>query len=81
MEYDAFVDLSNLREGETVLCIRSLAPGRKKYRTMQVKALVARARESLAPGQADVLWLRDTQSGELNPEPWFIRVEEARSLS
>ena len=81
MEYDAFVDLSNLREGETVLCIRSLAPGRKKYRTMRVKARVERTRGSLARDQADVLWLRDRQSGELNPEPWFIRIEEAPSLS
>ncbi len=72
-EYVTFVkDLSELAKGkESILAIRDLTPGPRKYDCRIVKAIVADSPATL-PG-ADVLWIR-SWTGILHPEAWAIRI-------
>lgn len=77
--YDTFLDdPSSLPQGEAVeLLIRNLTPGKEKYDTIRVKAVVSRDPAQLAEG--DVLWLRWTR-GSLQKEPWAIKIIEELDL-
>ena len=72
-EYDTFVEkLGDLREKEEVeLTIRDLNPGRHKYESRYVRAILANSIDQL-PGR-DVLWIRFTM-GFLHPKPWAIKI-------
>ncbi len=73
-EYDTFVlkDLTDLKEKVGIeLNIRSLEPGHYKYEAKIVKAEVS----SDADEFPDKLWIR-FQKGELQPEPWSIKILE-----
>jgi len=64
----------DLVEGkETLVTIRDLSPGKKKYNARVVKAILSRNLENL-PG-ADTLWVR-SWIGTLYPRPWAIRIIE-----
>jgi hypothetical protein len=56
---------------ESVLTIRDLSPGPRKYNAKVVKARVSSRPESI-PG-ADILWVR-SWIGHLHPEPWAIEI-------
>jgi hypothetical protein len=72
-EYEAFVrDRARILAGrEVVLTLRDLTPGRRKYRGVNVRAVVAR------PPRADepVLWLRSVV-GVKDAEPCSVRIVE-----
>jgi hypothetical protein len=72
-EYDMFVEkLSDLREKEEVeLTIRDLTPGRHKYESRYVRAILSSSIDQLPGG--DVLWIRFTM-GFLHPKPWAIKI-------
>ena len=74
-EYDTFVySLDELPEGkECRIAIRDLAPGKYKYGTRYVKALVSSSAEKLPDG--DTLWVR-SELGRLYQQPWKIKVIE-----
>jgi hypothetical protein len=72
-EYEAFVrDRAHILSGrEVVLTLRDLTPGRRKYRGVNVRAVVSR------PPRADepVLWLRSVV-GVKDAEPCSVRIVE-----
>ena len=72
-EYEAFVrDRARILSGrEVVLTLRDLTPGRRKYRGVNVRAVVSR------PPRADepVLWLRSVV-GVKDAEPCSVRIVE-----
>lgn len=74
-EWVVFVPrLEDLVEGkETLVTIRDLSPGQKKYNAKVVNAVLSRDKKSL-PG-ADTLWVR-SWIGTLYPQPWAIRIIE-----
>lgn len=73
-EYLTFVRrLSDLREGEQVLFVKDLTPGRRKYDTKLVRAELSRGLERLPYG--DRLWIR-SETGYLHSEPWVIAILE-----
>jgi hypothetical protein len=73
-EYEAFVrNMDKALSGrEVVLTLRDLAPGRKKYRGINVRAVVS---EPAKPGEP-VLWLRSVV-GVKHPFPTSVRIVEA----
>lgn len=74
-EYDTFV-LRNevLPDGEECrIIIRDLTPGKHKYASLTVKALVASSAELLPEG--DTLWVRN-EVGALSKDPWKIKILE-----
>jgi hypothetical protein len=73
--YDTYInDLHELSDGkEYKILIRDLTPGRTKYISRYVKALVSTSSENLAG--ADVLWIR-FPVGIQHPEPWAIKILE-----
>ncbi|OGA01913.1 MAG: hypothetical protein A2Z64_05230 [Betaproteobacteria bacterium RIFCSPLOWO2_02_67_12] len=72
-EYEAFVrDRAKILSGkELVLTLRDLAPGRKKYRGVNVRCVVSRPPR---PGEP-VLWIRSVV-GLRDPEPYSVRIVE-----
>jgi hypothetical protein len=75
-EYDTFLlKDEELPEGkECLLTIRDLAPGKHKYRTSLVKAIVSSSAELLQEG--DVLWVRTELGHLVNKKPWVIKITE-----
>ncbi len=74
-EYDTFVNsLDELPDGEECrIVVRDLAPGRHKYNSIYVRALVSSSTEKVP--EADTLWVR-SELGRLYPQPWKIKVIE-----
>lgn len=74
-EYDTYVEnLSDLPQGqESWIIIRSLAPGKYKYKSWRAKAVVSSSAKDLPRG--DTLWVR-TMLGKLYPQPWKIKIIE-----
>jgi hypothetical protein len=73
-EYGTFLNVAGneLPQGQEIeLEIKDLTPGRYKYESRYVKAVVSPFENEL-PG-ADVLWIRAT-TGILNPQPWAIKI-------
>lgn len=72
-EYEAFVrDRAHvLAGGEVVLTLRDLAPGRKKYRGVNVRAVVSRPPRGGEP----LLWLRSVV-GVKDPAPCSVCIVE-----
>ncbi len=72
-EYDTFVDkLSDLIEKEEVeLSIRDLTPGKHKYESRHVRAILSSSIDQIPGG--DILWIRFTM-GLLHPKPWEIKI-------
>ncbi len=72
-EYEAFVkDVEKTVSGRpTVLTLRDLSPGRKKYRGINVRGVVSRPAKAGEP----VLWLRSVV-GVRFPWPCSIRIIE-----
>ncbi len=71
--YESFVrDVSRLLNGrEIVMCLRDLTPGRKKYKGINVRAVV-----SQPPRQGeDMLWVRSV-CGVKFPDPFSVRIVE-----
>lgn len=70
-EYETFVrDRDHVLSGrEVVLTLRDLAPGRKKYRAMNVRAVVSRPPR---PGEP-LLWLRSVV-GNKDAAPCSVRI-------
>jgi hypothetical protein len=58
---------------ESVLTIRDLSPGPRKYNAKVVKARVSSEPETIPDG--DVLWVR-SWIGHLHPKPWAIKIIE-----
>ncbi len=64
--------IDDLNEGEeSILTIRDLSPGPKKYNAKVVRAVLSRQPETL-PG-ADTLWIR-SWTGRLYPQSWAIKI-------
>ena len=72
-EYETFVrDASRILSGrEVVLSLRDLSPGRRKYRGINVRAVVSRPPR---PGEP-VLWVRSVV-GVKDPLPCSVRIVE-----
>lgn len=71
--YETFVrDPADLSEGEHVLVLRDLRPGRRKY-----FASHARIRLSRTPGEGTVGLRVRSMVGNVVPETWFVFVLEA----
>jgi hypothetical protein len=72
-EYEAFVrDRSHVLSGrEVVLTLRDLSPGRKKYRGVNVRAIVSRPPRAGEP----LLWIRSVV-GVKDPDPCSVRIVE-----
>jgi hypothetical protein len=72
-EYEAFVrDRARVLSGrEVVLTLRDLGPGRKKYRGVNVRAVVS---HPARPGEP-LLWLRSVV-GVKDAEPCSVRIVE-----
>jgi hypothetical protein len=72
-EYETFVrDRSHVLSGrEVVLTLRDLSPGRKKYRGVNVRAVVSRPPR---PGES-VLWIRSVV-GVKDSDPCSVRIVE-----
>lgn len=72
-EYETFVrDAARILSGEErVLTLRELAPGRRKYRGVNVRAVVSRPPRDGEP----TLWLRSVV-GVRDPEPCSVRIVE-----
>lgn len=70
-EYETFVrDHARVLSGrEVVLCLRDLAPGRKKYRGFNVRGVVS---QPPRPGEP-ILWIRSLV-GVKDPKPCSIRI-------
>ena len=60
-------------DSESILTIRDLSPGPRKYNAKVVKARVSSKPETIA--DADVLWVR-SWIGHLHPKPWAIKIIE-----
>ncbi len=58
---------------ESVLTIRDLSPGPRKYNAKVVRARVSSRPETIPDG--DVLWVR-SWIGHLHPKPWGIKIIE-----
>ncbi|OGA95418.1 MAG: hypothetical protein A3G27_16725 [Betaproteobacteria bacterium RIFCSPLOWO2_12_FULL_66_14] len=73
IEYETFArDSSRIMSGrEVVLSLRDLAPGRKKYRGINVRAVVSRPPR---PGEP-TLWIRSVV-GVKDPLPCSVRIVE-----
>lgn len=73
LEYETFVrDSARVLSGrEVVLSLRDLFPGRKKYRGVNVRAVVSRPPRDGEP----VLWLR-AAVGIRDPQPCSVRIVE-----
>ena len=73
IEYETFArDSSRIMSGrEVVLSLRDLAPGRKKYRGINVRAVVSRPPR---PGEP-TLWIRSVV-GVKEPQPASVRIVE-----
>ncbi len=66
--------IEDLIEGkETIVTIRDLSPGRKKYNAKVVKAILSRNPEEFP--EADILWVR-SWIGTLYQRPWAIKIIE-----
>ncbi len=74
-EYDTFVLRDEvLPDGqECQVIIRDLAPGKHKYSSFKVKAVVSSSAERLPDG--DTLWVRN-EVGTLSKDPWKIKIIE-----
>ena len=73
-EYATFLNVigNELLQGQEVeLEIKDQTPGRHKYESRYVKAIVSSIPEELP--DADVLWLATT-TGIFNPTPWAIKI-------
>lgn len=72
-EYETFVrDAARILSGrEVVLSLRDLTPGRKKYRGLNVRAVVSRPPR---PGEP-TLWIRSVV-GVKDPAPCSMRIVE-----
>ena len=72
-EYETFVrDAAAVLSGRPVLLgLRDLRPGRKKYRGLNVRAVVSRPPKGGEP----VLWLRSIV-GNRDPQPCSVRIVE-----
>jgi hypothetical protein len=72
-EYEAFVrDIERTLSGRpVVLTLRDLAPGKKKYRAVHVRAVVSNPPKAGEP----VLWLRSVV-GVRYPRPCSVRILE-----
>jgi hypothetical protein len=72
-EYEAFVrHRSHVLSGrEVVLTLRDLSPGRKKYRGVNVRAVVSRPPRAGEP----LLWIRSVV-GVKDPDPCSVRIVE-----
>lgn len=70
-EFESFVrDAARLRNGrEVVLSLRDLTPGRKKYRGLNVRAVVS---QPPRPGEP-LLWIRSVV-GVKDPDPYSINI-------
>jgi hypothetical protein len=73
MEYLTIVrNINELKDDqESVLVIKDLTPGKYKYSSRAVKALLSSSPESV-PG-ADTLWVR-YETGITRPKPWAIKI-------
>jgi len=73
LEYETFVrdPAATMSGREVVLTLRDLTPGRKKYRGLNVRAVVSRPPQ---PGEPR-LWLRSIV-GIREPQPCSVRVVE-----
>jgi hypothetical protein len=58
---------------ESVLTIRDLSPGPRKYNAKVVKARISSRPDNIPDG--DVLWVR-SWIGHLHPKPWAIKIIE-----
>jgi hypothetical protein len=74
-EYDTFLlGTDKLPDGrECQIVVRDLTPGKYKYQSFHVKAIVSSSAEQLPEG--DTLWVR-TELGRLDQHPWKIRIIE-----
>ncbi len=72
-EYETFIrDSARLLNGrQVVMSLRDLTPGRKKYKGLNVRAVVS---QPPRPGE-DILWVRSVV-GVKNPEPYSVRIVE-----
>lgn len=72
-EYETFArEPARLLSGkEVVMTLRDLTPGRKKYRGVNVRAVVSRRPR---PGEP-VLWIRSVV-GNRDPQPCSVRIVE-----
>lgn len=72
-EYETFVrDRARILSGrEVVLTLRDLTPGRKKYRGVNVRAVVSQPPRAGEP----VLWIRSVV-GVKDPKPCSVRIVE-----
>ena len=70
-EFESFVrDAARLRNGrEVVLALRDLTAGRKKYRGLNVRAVVSQPPRPDEP----LLWIRSIV-GVKDPEPYSVRI-------
>ncbi len=75
MECESFVKhFSDLEENKkSVLTIRDLTSGRRKYNARIVRAMVSRSPEALQ--NWDKLWVRSAV-GVKDPEPWGLKIVE-----
>jgi hypothetical protein len=73
--YETFVrDLSDLREGhETLLVLRDLTPGRRKYFAQNVVAVACR--EPDPEGESRPLKVRSAV-GNVFPGEWYVKITE-----
>lgn len=73
-EWQTFVRrFSDMREGRRELFLKDLTDGKNKYDTKHVIANISRSEQNL--NNPDLLWLRG-ESGEKDPQPWYILVQE-----
>ena len=73
-EWQTFVRrFSDMTEGKKELFIKDLTPGKAKYDTKHVIAVVARSATGLT--DPNILWIRG-ESGEKAVEPWYIAIEQ-----
>lgn len=76
-KFDCFVDdPDQLREGmELELVIRNLTPGRRKYQSRYVRAIIASSSSSFP--DSDTLLVRyKNPSGQIHNKQWFFKVVE-----
>ena len=72
-EYESFVrDRAHVLSGrEVVLTLRDLSPGRKKYKGINVRAVVSQPPKANEP----VMWIRSVV-GVKDPQPCSVRIVE-----
>ena len=78
-EYMAFVqDVKGVTEGQEIqIVIKDLTPGRSKYDSRNVKAIVSSSPDRLPEG--DVLHIR-SETGFPFPQPWAIKITQELEL-